>query len=311
MRYLAFAAVSVVTSASAQELINERELFESGEEHGSMAFSPDGRRLLTAGSFSPVKVRDGVSGTTLATIEESAFIYTMAISPDGKLLATAIDRDSEQLIRLRELPEGRVVADLDDSGSSLAFTPDSRTLISEHDGTEIRLWDVDSGKLVSTLAANGHAIAISPDGKLLACAGTDSIEIWKLDSEETVDRFEVKVSLDLEFSPDGDVLAYCTGAEIRLRDLDADNDTRVLRSDDDDRIDSISFAPSGRRIASARLNGQVELWDTKSGKVVASERCGPCGLVAFSPTGTVLAHVNGIQDYSQSVTLWDVRGGSD
>ena len=311
MRRLAIVALLCPT-LSAQELTNEREFFESGEEHGSLAFTPDGKMLLTAGSFSPIKVRDVESGKTVATFSESAFIFTMQVSPDGKTLATLIDDDANRLIRLRELPSGMISADLNAPAQALAFTPDSATLISSDNVQGIWLWDLDSRKRTSTLSGKGHTIAISSDGKLLACSGDERIEIWDLEAEEVIHRIKAAGSCALAFRPGGNRLAYCSGAEIRIHDLVAHVDTQKLRDDDDDdRFESITFHPDGNWIASSRLNGGVELWETESGKPVDYKRCGPCGIVAFGPTGHVLAYINGIQDYSQSVYLWDVREGTN
>ena len=121
----------------------------------SIAFTPDGRQLVSASDDKTIRVWDLASGKTVRTIRgESApghagKVYAMALSPDGKWLAAGgmvdpSDRSPIRYIRLYEFASGKLVALLkghEDVVEGLAFSPDGSRLISgSGDGTAI-LWD--------------------------------------------------------------------------------------------------------------------------------------------------------------------------
>src|SRR2546427_13260271 len=64
----------------------------------------------------------------------------------------------------------------------LAFTPDSRSLLSGSEDGTLRVWDVESGQCVHIMqgyAVSLYDVAWSPDGTQLASAGTDRlVTIW-------------------------------------------------------------------------------------------------------------------------------------
>ncbi|MCU0288019.1 MAG: hypothetical protein MUF15_16700 [Acidobacteria bacterium] len=68
--------------------------------------------------------------------------------------------------------------------TSVAFSPDGKTLASGSDDNTIRLWDISSKKEAATLM--GHSdkvtcVAFSPDGKTIASASDDhTIRLWDL-----------------------------------------------------------------------------------------------------------------------------------
>ena len=104
-----------------------------------IAFTPDGRQLVSASEDKTIRVWDLASGKTVRTIRgESApgqrgKVYAMALSPDGKWLAAggwlAGTREESDAIRLYEFASGKLVALLKghtDVVSCLAFSPDGR-----------------------------------------------------------------------------------------------------------------------------------------------------------------------------------------
>jgi WD40 repeat protein len=117
---------------------------------------------------------------------------TLAVSPDGKFLASGDDAAAaisgnlhDVPIRLWELSSGKEVRRLrghQHGIAALAFSPDSKTLASLGSDSTLRQWDVRSGEEMGPVAGHQNAVlevAFSPDGKLLASGGADrTVRLW-------------------------------------------------------------------------------------------------------------------------------------
>jgi WD40 repeat protein len=146
-----------------------------------------------------VKLWDVTTGENTATLKTARWgIPAAAFSPDGKTLATAISvvesikgRNvvTENSVKLWEVATGKEQASLEAASvSSLAFSPDGKTLATGSEDNTIRLWDVAKGKELATL--KGHtdkvlSLAFSADGKMLASGSADkTIKLWDVAKSE-------------------------------------------------------------------------------------------------------------------------------
>lgn len=153
-----------------------------------------------------------------------------AVAPDRSLIAVAsggtihlLDHATWEEVATLSIPRGAIYA--------LAFSPDSKLLVSGGSDRTLRIWDVARRRIIASM--NGHteeiyAAIFSPDGRRLVSGGRDRvIRVWSTDTFEPLTALYGHTSLVycLAFSPDGQVLASGGGdAAVRLWD------TRPYRS---------------------------------------------------------------------------------
>ena len=115
----------------------------------AVAFTPDGKTLVTAGSDGLAKIWDVAAGKVRADLAgHEGKVLCVAVSPDGKTVATG---GEDVTIRLWATADGARLGTL--SGHSgavtaLAFAPDGKTLASGSLDTTIRLWDVAARRAI-------------------------------------------------------------------------------------------------------------------------------------------------------------------
>ena len=160
-----------------------------------LSFSPDGRRLASAGNDRMVKVwqipqdlasggdSDEIQVTTL--LGHSGPVIDLAFSPKEDLL---ISGSSDQTVRLWDLETGTARYTLTSqggSGADVAFLPDGKTLAYAGQDGSIILWDVPSGRPRAQLqqqSQSSNRTAFGPQGRLLAFPNNDgTVHLWYLD----------------------------------------------------------------------------------------------------------------------------------
>ena len=165
-----------------------------------LVFSPDNRRLVAAvGGF--VALWDmqtfGKIRQFRAVEDEKKGVLDLALSPDGKLIATAGQDGS---VRLWDSIDGRSVRDLRKTAAwvatSVEFSPDGRVVLADDSEGPARgalaLWDVQTDNPVRRIDAKGMTIfdaRFSPDGSLIVASGYE-IRAWKADTGEETLRLQ-------------------------------------------------------------------------------------------------------------------------
>ena len=239
-----------------------------------VAFSPDARRLASAGGDQTVRLWDPATGSELHVLRgHDGSVHGVNFSPDGEHLASA---GGDGTVRVWSVATGEVIR-----------------VLRGHKGVV-------------------YGVSFSPDGKRLASTGADrTVKLWEIETGRELHSFvgHTESVFGVTFRPDGRQIATAGGdGTVRLWDIDTGRALRILQGQSGTVL-SVAFSPDGTRIASAGGAGMVKLWDPEKGLLVRSLH-GHAGVVcgiAFNPDGTRLATAGA----NRTVKFWDVKTGQE
>jgi WD40 repeat protein len=242
-----------------------------------IAFSPESRFIAAVREGRPYDVivwdlETGKShwesmGTLVSTDE---FISGFAFSPDGRLLAEAIENrvlfwevDATGYVLVR------VIVGHSAPVKSLVFSPDGRRLLTTSADMTAKVWDVDTGNWLITLSGHTDIVTkgiFSPDGAWFVTAGYDrTIRLW---DSQTGALMKVLVEhtapvTKLAFSPNGQILASSGINEyIILWDGLSWTPLRIMKEKGKDDI-PLAFSPDNKFFASTSRTNTLWLWGVK------------------------------------------------
>jgi WD40 repeat protein len=254
-------------------------------------------------------------------------VQSIAISPDKTLLALG---GFEKIVVL-DLRNRSVVRTQAKGGSSVAFLPDGKSLLTVSVGGTLRTWDTTSWSEKILLREVNPPFALSRDSKLLAAAaregrGRDTLVVWDTETWQPVRSFP-GASAPTAFSPDGRSLAMATREGIVLTSIQNGAGVVVLENSTNIFVrgpgpwaraeQSLAFTPDGSAIVAARnvLSERgvfvLSIWDARTGKEIGRlpesaeqiEHTGVISSMAFSPDGQTLATAS----MDHSIRLWDFK----
>jgi WD40 repeat protein len=202
-----------------------------------MAFSPDGRYLVTGAGNGALQVWDAETGREVGKLgAHGQDIRGVVFSRVGGHLASSSGDGKVKLWDATNLwdatrpngkKEARLTLNARVPGPSLnvAFSPDGERLATGSEKNLVKVWDVRTGKVLQTLPGHRgdvYTVAFSHDGRWIASGSEDStVKIWDGRSGDLARTFRGHTGI----------------------------------------VTSVAFSPDGRRLISGSRDGTVKVWD--------------------------------------------------
>jgi cytochrome c len=138
----------------------------------AVAVAPDGE-IVAAGANGLVYFLDGAGQLRGETQAAPTPVISLAVSPDGALVAAAGIRGSVTVIERKQRKLARTLVGPGLPVWSVAFLPDSRTLLTGGTDRMVRRWDAVTGDHIGAVAMG------APEDPLAAYAGDPGAEIYR------------------------------------------------------------------------------------------------------------------------------------
>lgn len=267
---------------------------------GSVAITPDGASLVTAGYGDYTVSRwSVVDGRELASIKMEHRPTAVALTPDGSVAVT-LDAYGEVTFWPLTMEGFGPPHRTGSVGQShdIAISRDGRYLATASFDKFVTVWDIAARKEIArvTMATPMRSVAFSPTGQLLAAGSAENtFTLWDLETGAgrtyTIPKVDAKSDVSgIAFSPDGKRLATThMDSSITLWDVTTQNEVKNFFVSQSSSW-CVKFSPDGGLFATATQGGNIHLWQTETGNKLGTlqgQPSQPQGL-AFSSDGSLL-----------------------
>ncbi|KIM45626.1 hypothetical protein M413DRAFT_344802 [Hebeloma cylindrosporum] len=286
----------------------------------SVAFSQDGRRILSGSSDGTICMWNATTGSLEGSlIGHTSSVKSVAFSRDGRrIVSGSNDRTIRVWNAITGEMEGSPFIGHGDLVNSVAFSEDGRRIVSGSFDCTIRVWNVATG-LMEGSPFVGHtalvnSVAFSPDGRRAISGSFDgTIRVWNA----------------MTGAPEGSPL---TGHSDSVNSVAFSQDGQHIVSGSDDcticvwntttgalergpfmghaeSVCSVAFSQDGQRIVSGSSDNTIRVWDAITGALVGSPFTGhtdSVSCVAFSQDGERIISCS----FDRTIRVWNATTGT-
>ena len=283
-----------------------RVVFDNYHIFSSVAFSPDGMKIVSGGSDLTLCDISKPAGITHQMLSKRGF-KSVAFSPDGmKIISMSAYKGNSLILWDISKPASithQVLSENNEGFSSVAFSPDGTKILScgDDDENNLILWDISKPASITHQILGEHggenvsSVAFSSDGtKIVSVGKENNLILWDISKPASITHQILgehkKGFSSVAFSPDGTKIV--SGGDIGdgiliLWDISKPaNITHQILGEHGGHVSYVVFSPDGTKIVS-RGRGSVSLLDiSKPERASYLDVKNVVNSVAFSPDGS-------------------------
>jgi WD40 repeat protein len=243
-----------------------------------------------------------------APIQSSSDIWAIAVSADGRLIASG---DRHGVVQIWDSGSYEPIGKAGEHGEtvlSLCFSPDSRWLVSGSMDKSVRLWDCETGQAIGNLLRHAGVVwSVCTDGQTMISGSNDeTIRIWSCNTRQLIAPIDAgKPVYAVALCKDG-LIAAGVGNNVCIFDIETRQRIVSMRGHRDN-VWTVAFSPDGSRIVSGSADTTIRIWDVQTGKEMHRLNGHTRGVnsVAFSPDSQWITSAS----EDMSVRLWSSESG--
>jgi WD40 repeat protein len=259
---------------------------KSNKSINALAFSLDGRWIVTAGADGIAQVWETASGQAVGQVEHQGAILDVAFSSNGTSVATASLDKTAQVWGIRSVP---IELPHEQAVTAVSLSHDGKWLATASVDKIVRVWDIKNRRPIAYIPHKDFvsAVAFNPSpehSNLIATSSLDNkARLWKINGNSTITRLKHDYPVTtVAFNPQGDRIVTTSKqskAKHQLHVWKATNEQQAefkLQTESKDAATAVAISPDGQISALASFNPNqgkttVQLWKTDRGNVVTME----------------------------------------
>ena len=278
-----------------------------------LSLSSDGKTITSISFDGTVEQWNSTTGKKITNFKMPYDVISdNLISPDAKIIVFRPTNSVNQQkvwgdLKFWDSTTGKEIKTLKGNAKGVdgvSFSRDGKTIALASGKGAVKLLDIATGKEIKTFKldssweVNGlHGLSFSPNGKTIAFAsGRGAVKLLDIATGKEIKTFKLDYQWlrHFRFSPDGKTIALMSGedTEVTLLDTTLGKKAKTLTlKGNSETLNSLSFSPDYKNIASGSHNGAVKLWDGITGEQIKTLNKHSQGVISasFSPDGKTIA----------------------